>query len=316
MAKTFICSDESVNSYGYRVLTSGINFKNFKKNPVMLFNHESYSWGGDIYNGPVGRWENIRVEDGKLKADAVIDENDPKGAIINNKIENDFIRAASIGFRVLSISEKPEDMIKGQTRPTITECELIEISVVDIPANKNALALYDKEGNKIELTEEGFEKVNLSLIKKTEQKSDNTMKLNLKAGWTALKAWLGIDKEGDVEHEMTPEELKRLNDDLVKLDDVKAKLQLAETLAAERLTLLNAATNKITEVEGTLVDEKARADKAEAALAEANGKLAELEGDGGKEPGKEEPEQGGNGNEEELGPSGRAALVYREENAD
>lgn len=37
--KTFVLSDESVNSYGFRVLTDGIALDNFKKNPVMLWNH-------------------------------------------------------------------------------------------------------------------------------------------------------------------------------------------------------------------------------------------------------------------------------------
>ena len=40
---TFVLHDESVNTYGFRMLTSGANLEEFKKNPVMLLNHDDYS---------------------------------------------------------------------------------------------------------------------------------------------------------------------------------------------------------------------------------------------------------------------------------
>ncbi len=87
---TFVLHDESVNTYGFRMLTSGANLEEFKKNPVMLLNHDDYSL-------PIGRWENIRVEGGKILADAVFDEGDARAAEVKRKVENDFIRMASIG---------------------------------------------------------------------------------------------------------------------------------------------------------------------------------------------------------------------------
>lgn len=39
MSKRIILSDSSLNRYGYRVLTEGINLEAFKKNPVMLYMH-------------------------------------------------------------------------------------------------------------------------------------------------------------------------------------------------------------------------------------------------------------------------------------
>ena len=87
---TFVLHDESVNTYGFRMLTSGANLEEFKKNPLMLLNHDDYSL-------PIGRWENIRVEGGKILADAVFDEGDARAAEVKRKVENDFIRMASIG---------------------------------------------------------------------------------------------------------------------------------------------------------------------------------------------------------------------------
>jgi len=241
MAKTFIVSDESINAYGFRVLTSGIKLKSFKANPIMLFNHSSFSWGADVYNGPIGRWENLKVEDGALKADSVFDVNDPKGKLIGDKVENDFLRAASIGFKILKVSEDPADMIPGQTRGTVTECELVEISVVDLPANKNALALYDQDNKLIELKDENdFLRVNLGGLntKPTIEKSSD-MKLKLTAMLTALSAFFGWNQEEgkELEVELTADQLKNLDTELATLKASNA------TLTDEKATLSTEVTN-------------------------------------------------------------------------
>ena len=64
MNKTFVVSDESVNSYGYTILTAGIDLSRFEKNPIMLLQHDS--------KNIIGKWENVRIEDNKLLADAVV----------------------------------------------------------------------------------------------------------------------------------------------------------------------------------------------------------------------------------------------------
>lgn len=151
--KGFICSDESVNSYGSRVITKGIDLKDFKKNPVMLFNHVNY---GSNYKGPIGHWTDIKIEDGKLIATPVFDDQDEFALSIKSKYENGHLRGASIGFRPIEASDDPKLMLQGQKYATITKAKLIEISIVDIPANKNALALYDEAGNIIEMTDENI----------------------------------------------------------------------------------------------------------------------------------------------------------------
>lgn len=55
-AHTFVVSDESPNSYGFVVLTEGIDTAQFERNPVMLYMHER--------SRVVGRWENIRKRGG------------------------------------------------------------------------------------------------------------------------------------------------------------------------------------------------------------------------------------------------------------
>lgn len=88
--KTFILHDETVNTQGFRMLTSGADLSVFKNNPVMLLNH-------DDWDLPIGRWENIRVEGTQILADAVFDEDDERAVAVMGKVERGFLKAASIG---------------------------------------------------------------------------------------------------------------------------------------------------------------------------------------------------------------------------
>lgn len=138
MAKTFILHDESINTYGFWMKTSGCNLSEFIKNPVMFFNH-------DTWQPPIGRWENVRIEGERILADAIFDTNDEEARKIAEKVEGGFLRMASVGtWAPEETSSMPEDMKPGQTYPTVTRWTLREASIVSIGANHNALAFFDK----------------------------------------------------------------------------------------------------------------------------------------------------------------------------
>ncbi|MBK6888569.1 MAG: HK97 family phage prohead protease [Sphingobacteriales bacterium] len=191
---TMTVSDETVNRHGYRVLTSGIDIEGFKKNPVMLYNHlRADDWKGINENGlPPGRWENIKKIEGNLIADPVLDMDDPIGKAIAQKLELGILNASSIGIRIVEISEDPKLMLAGQTRPTITKCELREISIVDIPANRNAVVLFDETGAELE---DNLNLILPSLIEKKSMKNlaellgcnENATEVELVAAVTQLK---------------------------------------------------------------------------------------------------------------------------------
>lgn len=142
--RTFILHDESVNTYGFRMLTSGANLEEFRKNPVMLLNHDDWKM-------PIGRWENIRIEGTQILADAVFDEADPRAVEVQKKVDTDFLRMASIGAWAQETSDAYDLMLPGQTSPTVTKWTAREASIVTIGANHNALALYDSKGNLVNM---------------------------------------------------------------------------------------------------------------------------------------------------------------------
>jgi hypothetical protein len=144
--KEMIVSSERVNTYGSRVITAGIDLSQYEKNPVLLYMHRRYS-----DSMPIGRVENLRVEGVKLIGTPVFDIEDEFAKKIAGKWDRGFLRMCSPYFDILETSNAPELVLQGQTRETITRCKLVEISIVDIGGNDDALQLC-RSGKVLELS--------------------------------------------------------------------------------------------------------------------------------------------------------------------
>lgn len=146
--KEFCLTDNSVNVYGYRLLTEGLDLAQYKKNPIGFLMH-------DREGGVIVKWEDLRIEADKLFGKPVINLSHPKGEDIAAQVEAGFINAASMGkIVVLEASDDKDLMLPGQTGPTVTKWFPREISFVDIPGNHNALAnLYDINDNELNLAD-------------------------------------------------------------------------------------------------------------------------------------------------------------------
>ena len=186
-AMTFVLSDESVNSHGTWVKTSGINLERFKKNPVMLWSHDSAF-------PPIGKWENVRIEGDKLLADAVFDEDDALAQAFKRKVEQGLLKACSIGFYAKKFSSDVADIKPGQRFETIVESELIECSLCSVGSNENAMVLMNAEGERLEMNERGFVALGMKLIENSNNK-ENSMSEEL----TKLKADLQAKEDELVE---------------------------------------------------------------------------------------------------------------------
>lgn len=190
---TFIlCDGSRVNSYGFRTDLAGMDIERFKANPVMLYFHDSFE--------VIGRWENLRIEDGKLLADAVFDTEDEIGKKIAGKVERGFLKGCSMGLRVVEMKD-----IDG----LLTACrsELMEASVCSIPSDAGAVRLYDQ--NHKELT---FDEVRLQFnnqlkpvtMDKNEEKNTMEQQLATKDQEIAqLKAEIAQNKKEAVNSYLT-----------------------------------------------------------------------------------------------------------------
>ncbi|MBX2904986.1 MAG: hypothetical protein KF744_03050 [Taibaiella sp.] len=146
--RSYVLSDSSINEYGFRLLTSGYQIESFRKNPIGYYMHRRE-------DGIVLKWEDLHIDDDKLIGTPVINLSHPRGEQTLDEAENGFLNAASVGhIVVLEYSTEKEQMLPGQTGPTITKWYNKECSLVDIPGNCNALTrLYDVNENELNLAD-------------------------------------------------------------------------------------------------------------------------------------------------------------------
>ena len=231
---TFVLHDETVNTYGFRMLTSGANLEEFRKNPVILLNHKDWEL-------PIGRWENIRIEGAQILADALFDEKDDVAVKIACKVEGGFLRMASMGaWPPEEVSDAEELKLPGQTLPTVTRWTAREASIVTIGANHNALVLFDRQtGKPLDLTDAStviriMDRLNHT---KNDSNMDNTLKEILKLQDSAQDAEvIGAVKQLIENHDR----LARENQEL-KEAAARAETERKEARHAEAVRLVDAA---------------------------------------------------------------------------
>ena len=218
-SKRFIISNSGLNSYGFRVLTAGVDLEEYKTNPIMLWMHKRAFAGTKDEVLPLGYFDDIEVKGDEISGIPFFDDNDEFAMSIYHKVENGTIRTCSAGIIPMAWSEDEKDLLPGQTRPTITKGKLKEVSITDIGSNPGALAvaLYDQNEELIKLSDNGLDAI-LPQINSTR----NMKIIQLKADEVAVKLGLGS--------EPTTEEVVAAIDNMVKLNaDLKADKQALET---------------------------------------------------------------------------------------
>lgn len=127
-----VASDESLDRHGDKLPVEAWDLKNFKKNPVLLVDHQHK------VENIVGRAANIRVEKAGTKRrlifDAILHDLTEKGRAVKEMVANGFLKSVSVGF--IWKQGFGED---GKTPVDIFE--LLEVSFVTVGANPNALIL-------------------------------------------------------------------------------------------------------------------------------------------------------------------------------
>ena len=137
---SFVASSATPDRYGDIIDQKGWILENYKKNPVVLLNHDSNQL-------PIGKG-NVYLRDDKLVIDVEFDSEDERAKEVERKAKKGFMNAVSVGFRPLeskSRSELPEDnKYYGQRGMYYSKAELLEVSIVTIPANGEATMLEQK----------------------------------------------------------------------------------------------------------------------------------------------------------------------------
>jgi HK97 family phage prohead protease len=127
----FIASDNSVDRYDEVISpTAWGDMANFRANPVIPDCHD-YSSVAKI----LGRAKSVQVTNGKLVNRVAFCMDNPMGALCYKMAKGGFINSQSVGFIPL---EWTNGTSQDEPARTYTKCELLEISMVVVPANPGA----------------------------------------------------------------------------------------------------------------------------------------------------------------------------------
>lgn len=127
----YVLSDETPDRMGDVIMADGWDITDFKKNPIALFGHNS--------SFPIGKWKNLQVVDKQLRGHLELAPAGTSDRIdeIRALVEADILRAVSVGFRPKASKPRAE----SDFGVFFTKAELMETSLVSVPANPNALAI-------------------------------------------------------------------------------------------------------------------------------------------------------------------------------
>lgn len=208
-------TNDSLNSYGTRVLTAGMNVEQYQRNPVLLYMHER----GNV----IGYVKDLKVEDGEVTGELMFDEASELSTRCKKQYEFGSLKMVSAGLDILETSEDPELLVQGQTSPTVTKSKLFEVSLVDIGANDDAIVLQ-KDGKKITLGKDS--ECPLPMLNNNNQKQMEQKQYALKLGLP----------ETATDAEIT-----------AKLNELNAAKQENERLQKEKETLTLASITAVVE---------------------------------------------------------------------
>lgn len=222
MGKRVRISNCSINSYGTRVLTSGMDVEQYQRNPVLLYMHER----GQV----IGCVKDLKVEGEDVTGELLFDEATELSKRCKKQWEFGSLKMVSVGIDIVEMSEEKSMLVQGQTRPTIVKSKLFEVSLVDIGSNDDAIVMK-KDGRQIELGKDGVCAIPLL------NNNQNIIQMDQKV----IALQLGLPDTA------TEDEIK------AKMEELKASKAQVTALEKEKETLTLAA---ITQAVETAITEK------------------------------------------------------------
>lgn len=233
MEKRIRISNDRVNSYGTRILTSGMDIEQYNRNPVLLYMHQR----GQV----IGIVKELRKEGDEITGELLFDEVTELSRLCKKQYTFGSLKMVSVGIDIIEESDAPEHLLPGQTRPTITKSKLFEVSLVDIGANDDAIVLQ-KDGKRIQLGKDGGQELPL-----LHSNNNNNHKKTKQMDQEKLALELGLPKDAD---ETTI---------MAELGKLKADGAEAQTLRQERDALRAARIENL--VDAAIAEKKIGEDK-------------------------------------------------------
>jgi HK97 family phage prohead protease len=201
---------------------------NFKKNPIILFNHS--------YSKPIGKAIEIHTSAEGLFIKAKISK---ASGDVGELIKDGVLGAFSVGFMI-----KDAEYISETNGLKITDAELFEVSVVSIPANQDAVFSLAKSFDTTEQYKDFIKSIN-GLV--DEEEAADAAPLNTSAPGD-------VDKNTTIKEmkQMDPKELEALMRSVAEttaktMAEAQAKVEAERAAAVAAATAAKAADEALTE---------------------------------------------------------------------
>lgn len=253
-----VASTDTIDAHG-DVVEQKFDLKRYRKNPVVLWNHNRFEvgWIGGAGRPkdfmPIGRAEDgngrkgARIEDGQLVAKLFFfkdpDPDQDKESLARDiflRFQQGIINAVSIGFRPGKVTEELDDHGKAFYR--LSQNELFEISVVPIPSNPDAVA------KSISLEHEHLRRLAVKGAQDGEPQEPSMDPKEIQKTLEKAQSDLAVAK-ADLERAE-----KALADERAKVAELEQKLAESEGALKESVEKLAESADRVLKLEGTVAE--------------------------------------------------------------
>ena len=128
---TFLISNDEVDRHGDVVLAQGWRLEAYRRNPVFL-------WAHDYSRPAIGRAQSVWTEPGQLLARMEFAPTDFAQEVAA-LYRSGYQQGVSVGFKPLRYEERRQERTGAFLGIRFLEQELLEVSAVPVPANRDAL---------------------------------------------------------------------------------------------------------------------------------------------------------------------------------
>ena len=180
---TFVVSTPEIDRYGTIIIPSGIDYTAYLNNPVVLAQHDSDDW-------PIGKCLGFAMNGENLEATLQLHRITNEACEVADLVKEGYVKAVSVG---IIPTEWEEKTIDGELVTIYTKSELVEFSIVSIPANREALL---KKSANIKSIFKKLNKVKRMLTpEQTTAIAEQFLPVLVEAATTFLRDELGVVEE-------------------------------------------------------------------------------------------------------------------------
>lgn len=116
------------------LLPAGMSATDFKKNPVIFWNHD--------YDQPIGKCTKLTSDGDHWIAQATLSATDPRAKQVHGLMKEDIVKGVSVGFIPIEArnpTSKDKELFGDHVEYIYSKWKLLEFSVTPLPANQDAL---------------------------------------------------------------------------------------------------------------------------------------------------------------------------------